>query len=109
MAVSANPSRLAYQQAVADAIAAELKKRGHKVSQTAAQINMVDGVFVGVWLMPRRTKFILRVGFADNLLEWQEPDVKNVGKLTDWVLEWLKKNRAASVARFNDRSLLAET
>lgn len=90
----------ARQRTVVDNLAAEFRGRGLSVVQFETCISHVDDVWVGVWVLPKKKNtFVLRVGFGPVVEEFPKPFDADVVKMADWVLDWLKVHREASIAR----------
>lgn len=93
---------------VVRSIAEELNRRGHKTDMIETQLNTVDGVWVGVWVMPvikkgRYHKWLLRIGFGPTIEE-HDPTLGPV-VLADKVLSWLSIHTEASLKLSNNMFL----
>ena len=78
-------------------VARELESRGKPVAVIDSQLNAVDGIWVGVWIFPKsRKKYVLRIGFGDNVQEHALGESKN---LATKIEDWLSKHGEASTIR----------
>lgn len=84
-------------------LAEVLRQRGRvtRLDERGAYLSHVDDTFVGVWVCPKKNirakpTFTLRVGFSDNLGEFNDPHSVEPGVLADWILGWLAQHGQAS-------------
>lgn len=95
-----------FRMLVVKTIAEELQRRGHQTSMIEAHLNTVDGVWVGVWVMPvikkgKVSKCLLRIGFGP-IIEEHDATISPV-VLADKVLSWVSLHREASLKRSNSK------
>jgi hypothetical protein len=78
-----------------------IKQKGFPVRRDGGLITHVNGVYVGVWVMPvgRTAKTVLRIGFAPLVQEYAQPHAARPEELARWVLDWVARNGDASRKR----------
>lgn len=95
----------ARQQTTVEKVASILTQRGHRTCMIYNQLNTVDGVWVGVCILPRKegkakkNAFYARIGFSELYDEYPNAFDADPEKLADWVLAWKDQNAEASLAR----------
>lgn len=81
----------------------ELERRGKTITRSESTLLTVDGVWVGVWVMPimKRgaiSKCVMRLGFGPHIIEEHELKLGPAG-LADKIEAWLSINSEASLKR----------
>ncbi len=70
-------------------LAKALESKGHSTRVIDTQLNSVDGIYVGCWLMPVKNSFTARIGFSNALEEFPRAISASIDQLTTWVMNWL--------------------